>query len=88
MIQQLGVHDMVDVLVHYTRDHVTTEGGAWILLLNAILFVPLIFALFFYPVAVLTGIGVTTATVLGILALIRALQRHRQKVQQERELRS
>ena len=35
-----------------------TEGGLWILLMDALLLVPLVMAAFFYPMAALTVAGV------------------------------
>ncbi len=42
----------------YLDDLVSTEGGLWLLMMDALLFVPLVMAAFFYPVEVLTLTGV------------------------------
>ena len=47
----------------YLDGLVNTEGGMWLVMLNALLFVPLVMAAFFYPVEVLTVVGVA-----GVLA--------------------
>lgn len=49
----------------YLDGLVNTEGGLWLMWLNALLVVPLIMAAFFYPVEVL---GITAAAVVVALA--------------------
>ena len=51
----LGLHDMVDALSHYSSEHVNSDGAWWILALDGILLIPLIFAVFFYPMAIVLG---------------------------------
>ena len=47
----------------HSADHLVSSDGAWwILGINGILFIPAIFAMFFYPVEVLASVG-------GLLAL-------------------
>jgi hypothetical protein len=41
----------------YLGDLVSTEGGLWILMTDALLLVPLVMAAFFYPVPTLTFTG-------------------------------
>jgi hypothetical protein len=45
------VHPLRALLAHhfYLDGFVNTEGGMWILLMDALLFVPLMMAAFFYP---------------------------------------
>jgi hypothetical protein len=49
----------------YLDGFVNTEGGLWLVLLNALLFVPLVMAAFFYPVAVLVTTGVVLLVMLA-----------------------
>ena len=42
----------------YLDGFVSTEGGLWLVMLNALLLVPLIMAAFFYPTQVLLVVGV------------------------------
>jgi len=54
------VHPLRAVLQHHFLDgFVSTEGGLSLVMMNALLLVPLIMAAFFYPVPVLTVVGVT-----------------------------
>ncbi|MBI4264356.1 MAG: hypothetical protein HY657_08265 [Acidobacteria bacterium] len=76
----LGLHDMIGALTHYTQEHVTADGAGWILLLDGILLIPLIFAVFFYPAAVLIGVGAALLLTVGFVGLLHVLQRHRQHV--------
>ena len=41
----------------YLDDMVSTEGGLWILMTDALLLIPLVMAAFFYPMAALTVAG-------------------------------
>jgi hypothetical protein len=41
----------------YLDDLVSTDGGLWLVLTNALLFIPLVMAAFFYPAAVLLATG-------------------------------
>ena len=60
-------------LLHSVDDLVSFEGAWWILGLNSILLIPLVFAAFFFPAAVLTGLGVTLVLTIGTLALFRVV---------------
>ena len=53
------VHPLRELLERhfYLDGFVNTEGGLWLVMLNALLAVPLIMAAFFYPVPVLVGTG-------------------------------
>jgi hypothetical protein len=54
----LGLHDMAEALEHFWREQISADGGLWILALDGILLIPVIFAVFFYPMAVAIGVGV------------------------------
>jgi hypothetical protein len=73
----LGLHNLSDAATHYFKDHVTDDGGAAILWIDAILLVPAIFAVFFYPIPMLISAGVVVAFIALFVALSRRLQRHR-----------
>jgi hypothetical protein len=50
----------------YLGRFVNTEGGMWIVLMDALLLVPLIMAAFFYPwPSLLAGLGLLAASVAG-----------------------
>jgi len=53
----LGFHNMVESVEHYWQDHISADGGMSLLGLDGLLLIPVIFAVFFYPVAMLIGIG-------------------------------
>ncbi len=76
----LGVHNMVDALSHYTKEHITADGSLWILGLDGILLIPVIFAVFFYPVAMLIGIGSVVALAAIYMVLLHTIQGHRHHV--------
>ena len=75
-----GLHNMTDPVTQYVKEHVTGDGGASILLLDGILLIPLIFAVFFYPVAILTALAVVVVLLVGFVGLSRAMHRHRRHV--------
>jgi len=76
----LGVHNMVDAVSHYWEEHLSSDGALWILGLDGLLLVPVIFAVFFYPMAVLIGVGAVLVLAVAYLALVRALHSHRQHI--------
>lgn len=65
------VHPVHELLSHhfYLDGLVNTEGGLWIALINALLFVPLVMAAFFYPVEVLVGTGVALLAAFAVYAV-------------------
>lgn len=71
---------MIRTLLDYMAEHVSGDGAWWILGLNAILLIPGIFAVFFYPWEVLTGAGVllllTSVTTLAVSRRVRRRHRH------------
>ena len=53
----LGFHNMVESVEHYWGDHISADRGMALLGLDGLLLIPVVFAVFFYPVAMLIGIG-------------------------------
>ena len=73
----LGVHNMVDALTHYWDEHLSSDGAWWILGLDAILLIPAMFAVFFFPYAAMIGAGGVLAIAAIYFVLLRALRGHR-----------
>ena len=48
---------MIRALLHSVGQSFNSDGAWWILALDGILLIPLVFAMFFFPVAVLIGVG-------------------------------
>jgi len=67
---------MIRALLHSADDLVNSDGAWWILALDGILLVPLIFAVFFYPMAVLVGVVALLVLTVAVMALIRVVQAH------------
>lgn len=59
---------MLREILHSADDLISSDGAWWILGLNGILLIPLIFAVFFYPVEVLGSVGAVLG--LAVLALV------------------
>jgi len=74
----LGLREMLQGLFHFWDEHISKDGAWWILVLDSVLLIPLIFAAFFYPMAVLAIVGGAAALTLGFMAL-RRLVRHRKR---------
>jgi hypothetical protein len=73
---ELGIHNMTDAVKHFWTEHLAADGAWSILALDALLLVPVIFFVFFYPLAILGGVG-TVAVLGGIyFVLLRALRKH------------
>jgi len=61
----------------YLDDLVSTEGGMWILMTDALLLVPLVMAAFFYPMAALAVFGaLLLVTFLGYEGYVIWKRRH------------
>jgi hypothetical protein len=65
---------MLHALLHSCDDLINTNDGAcwWILALDGILLIPLIFAMFFYPMAALSGVAVIAILTFVAIAIARA----------------
>jgi len=76
----LGVHNLVDAVAHSWKEHVSSDGSdgtLWILGLDGILLIPVIFFVFFFPMAVAIGVG-AVALIAGVyFVLLRVLHNHR-----------
>jgi hypothetical protein len=53
----VGMHDMLDGASRYWRERISPEGALWIVMMDGLLLIPLVFAVFFYPRPVLMAIG-------------------------------
>jgi len=70
---------MIRALLHSCDDLVNTNGACWILALDSILLIPLIFAVFFYPVAVLSGVAVVAVLTVAAIAVVRGVHTYRHR---------
>jgi hypothetical protein len=68
---------MLHALLHSADDLFNSDGAWWILALDSILLIPLVFAAFFYPVMVLGGIAAAAVLTVALLGLMRIIQGHR-----------
>ena len=70
---------LLHALLHSCDDFFNADGAGWILVLDAILLIPVLFAAFFYPLAALAGvlaIAVVTIIPLVVMRLIQARRHH------------
>jgi uncharacterized membrane protein HdeD (DUF308 family) len=63
-------------LLHSCDGLVNNNGACWILALDGILLVPLIFAMFFYPMAALASVAVLAVLTLVAFGVARAVNTH------------
>ena len=70
---------MIRAILHSADDLINSNGAFWILALDGVLLIPLIFAVFFYPVGVLLGVGIVAVLTIAALVVLRAVhtRRHR-----------
>ena len=69
---------MIRALLDYMGEHVSGDGAWWILGLNSILLIPLIFSVFFYPKQVLIFVAALLLLTVAVMAVgRRARRRHR-----------
>ncbi|MBI2185943.1 MAG: hypothetical protein HYU37_02330 [Acidobacteria bacterium] len=73
----LSLREMLHGLFHYWDEHISKDGAWWILALDSVLFIPLIFAVFFYPMAVLAIIVSAAVLTLGFMGLRRLVHGRR-----------
>jgi hypothetical protein len=67
---------MLHEIIHSADDRISSDGAWWILGINAILLIPAIFAMFFYPAEGLMVLGGAGAlTVMALIARRRRLIR-------------
>ena len=72
----VGFRSMRDAFSRGWHARVSSEGALWILALNGILLVPLVFAAFFYPGIVLAGVGAFLLLTLGLYEVLRFAHTH------------
>jgi len=70
---------MIRALLHSADDLINSDGAWWILALDSILLIPLIFAVFFYPMAVLMALGAALVLTIAILAVMRGVHTYRHR---------
>ena len=69
---------MIRAMFEHIHNVINSDGALWILGLDGILLIPLIFAVFFYPYAVLISVGAVLVVSFALMMLVRYIQtRHR-----------
>ncbi len=70
---------MFSLFVRYKDEFVSSEGGLWLLAIDALLLIPLVFAAFFYPREALMTFGVLVIVTFAVYEVFvyrrRRLQR-------------
>jgi hypothetical protein len=68
---------LLHALRHSCDDFFNADGAGWILVLDAILLIPVLFAAFFYPLAALAGVLVIAFVTIVPLVVMRLIQARR-----------
>jgi hypothetical protein len=68
---------MIRALVHSAADLFNSDGAFWILAMDGVLLIPVLFAVFFYPVAVLAGVAAIAVVTIVPLVVMRVLHARR-----------
>jgi hypothetical protein len=71
-----GLHNVAEALKHYWESRISSDGGLGILYMDGLLLIPAIFALFFYPMAVLIGAGVVLLVTGAIYEVMHYARTH------------
>jgi len=67
---------MIRAILHSGDHLISSDGAWWILAMDGILLIPLIFAAFFYPMAVLVGVVAVMVLTIAALVVMRAVHGH------------
>jgi hypothetical protein len=73
----VGLGEMFGAVGHFWEEHISHDGAWWILAMDGVLLIPLIFAAFFYPMPALMvagGIVLLTGIIVGLGRLVHARQ--------------
>ena len=73
----VGMHDMLGSVTRYWNSRVSSEGALWILMMDGLFLIPLVFALFFYPKAVMYGIVAAVVVTAILIEAIHVVRTHR-----------
>jgi uncharacterized protein YneF (UPF0154 family) len=68
---------MIRAILDNMGKHVSGDGAWWILGLNAILLIPLIFAFFFFPREMLTATALVVGLALGVFVVMKMVRARR-----------
>jgi hypothetical protein len=67
---------MIRAILHSGDHLINSDGAWWILAMDGILLIPLIFAAFFYPLAVLVAVGAVMVLTIAALVVMRVVHGH------------
>jgi hypothetical protein len=68
---------LLHALLHSCDKFFNADGAGWILVLDAILLIPVLFAAFFYPLAAFAVVAVVAAMTIVPLVILRVVQARR-----------
>ena len=73
----VGLHDMLGSVSRYWESRVSSDGALWIVMMDALFLIPLVFAAFFYPAQVLAWIGGVLLVTLILIEAVHVARTHR-----------
>jgi hypothetical protein len=66
----LGWRNASDALAHYWQSRFSSEGSLWIVMMDGLLLIPLVFAVLFYPGPTLAAIGLILVATLVLVEAV------------------
>jgi hypothetical protein len=73
----VGMHDMLACCRGWAASRVSTEGALWILMMDGLFLIPVIFAAFFYPWEMLIAFGVVLLLTAVLIEAVHVARTHR-----------
>lgn len=70
---------MIREILHSADRFIESGGGWYIVALDGMLLIPLVFSVFFFPVTILIGICLVAALTIGAMVVIRRIHAHHQR---------
>ena len=73
----VGMHDMLACCRDWAKSRVSTEGALWILMMDGLFLIPVVFAVFFYPWQMLIAVGVVLVLTAVLIEAVHVARTHR-----------
>ena len=73
----LGMHDMFDGCKGYLQSRFSSEGALWIIMMDALFLIPVVFAAFFYPWEMLIAVAAVLLVTAILVEAVHVARTHR-----------
>ena len=72
----VGMNDMLGSISHYWESRVSSDGALWILMMDGLFLIPLVFAAFFYPWQVMVSVGAIVVLSAVLIEAVHVARTH------------